>query len=112
MKKVRRILLIVCLMAGTIFGLYLYLTSTNLSSNQFFANTVRQTNDKLVKMIAKDPKTYYLVNKSIISSPYLQEQKKAFIKTYYGHIPSSNPNQDERLLKIFMISQGSQISEK
>lgn len=112
MKKIRWISLSVLLMIGTVTGLYLHQQSAFTTTLTVSDQAVRNMNEVLIKMIKKDPRTWITINGIIAKSPYLKDQKKAFLNKYYDHKSTADINRTERLLRLYTVSQQPQITKK
>jgi len=109
MNKAIKILIWVSLITGMTSGFCLYqitmCASDDSQEAQIFDATVRYTNDNLVKLIKKDPKTFLLINDIVVSSPFLKKKRNDFIAKYYGQKHASALMQKERLLRTVLASQ-------
>lgn len=66
---------------------------------------VRSVNDVMVNLIKKDPASLHQLNQFIEASPFLKEQKRAFIERYYGQVSPLSARQYSQMFEIYLKSQ-------
>jgi hypothetical protein len=59
---------------------------------------VKAANEKLYKIIQKNPIVLYRLDRFIASSPYLSSQKKVFLEKYYGQLKARHEEYNIKML--------------